>query len=98
MSATPTRVAAWLRTTAPIPTPRAPNSAATVMFRHSTSATSAAPSVGAPREDRISMPTTMISSDNASVRTRPANAWASVLAASKRTRSGAASTELVIVR
>ena len=93
----PTTATTWLRTSAPMPTPKAPSSAATSALRAICSSSSPAPGVGRSRTVRMMRPTMVIAIEISSERTSPATANAIGLAVRKRSRSGAASSELVIV-
>ena len=93
----PTTPTIWLRTMAPTPTPNAPSSAAASALRETRSARSPSAGVGRSRNDRMANPSMDTVTEIAKERSSPAAAKASVFAARKRTRSGAASRELVIV-
>jgi len=73
-TSSPTIAAIWLRTIAPMHTPKAPRKAAITRLRQSTSARSPAPTVVSSRADRISVPTAMIVTVTMNEITAPATA------------------------
>jgi hypothetical protein len=94
----PTTATTWFRTSAPTPTPSAPSSMAIRALRPSWAASSPASGSGRSRTERIAVPTIVTPIEIATDSSAPAAAKASVLAARKRSRSGAARRELVMVR